>query len=201
MSESVPNNNIQKPKFTVYDMVVVGVMAAVVFVVTMLIKIEIPTPAGPVMLKLANAFVLLAGMLFGGLRGGLAAGIGSALFDLFNPAYIADAPLTLIRFFLMAAICGWICYSGGRKGRSTVWNILGASAGAVFSFLFYFVQSLIKQLIQGQPFDVAFLNILPKLGTSALNTVIAIVIACLIAPICMAALKRVGFYQRMRIGK
>lgn len=191
----------EKEKFTVYDMVIVGVMAAVVFVITMFIKIDIPTPAGPVMLKLANAFVLLAGMLFGGLRGGLAAGIGSAFFDLMNPAYITDAPLTLIRFFLMAAICGWICYAGGRKGSSTPWNILGASAGAVFSFLFYFVQSLIKQLIQGQPIRIAFWNILPKMGTSAINTVIAIVVACVLAPLCMAALKRAGFYRKMHIGK
>ena len=196
MSETVQSKG---KKFTIYDMVVVGVMAAVVFVGTAFIKIDIPTPAGPVMLKLANAFVLLAGMLFGGLRGGLAAGIGSALYDVITPAYITDAPLTLIRFFLMAAICGWICCAARRKGPRVLWNVIGTSAGALFSLAFYFVQSLIKQLIQLQPLDVAVVNILPKMGTSAINTVIAVVVACLIAPLCAAGLHRAGFYQRLHI--
>ena len=65
--------------FSLYDMVVVGVMAAIIFVLTYFVQIPIPTPAGQTMLKSANIFILLAGLLFGGLRGGLAAGIGSIL--------------------------------------------------------------------------------------------------------------------------
>lgn len=190
-----------KAKFTVYDMCVVGVMTAVVFVVTYFIKIPVPTPAGQTMIKLANAFCLLAGMLFGGVRGGLAAGLGSMFYDLFDPIYITDAPLTLIRFFLMGFLCGVICFAGGRRGRDVKWNILGASAGAVFSFLFYFVQSLVKQLLLGQPLDAAFWNVLPKMSASAINTVVAVAVACLIAPVCMAALKRAGFYKKLRIGR
>ena len=84
-------------KITLYDIVVVGVMAAIIFALTYFVRIEIPTPAGPTNLKLANAFILMSGMVFGGLRGGLAGGIGSMLFDLLNPAYIASAPfLSLI---------------------------------------------------------------------------------------------------------
>ncbi len=63
-------------KFSVSDLVVVGLMAAIIFVTTSFIKIQIPTPTGPTMLKVANIICLLAGMLFGGVRGGLAAGIG-----------------------------------------------------------------------------------------------------------------------------
>lgn len=186
-------------RFGIYNMAVVGVMAAVVFVVTYFIKIEIPTPAGPVMLKLANAFCLLAGMLFGGLRGGLAAGIGSMLYDLLDPKYMIDAPFTLIRFFLMAFLCGIICFAGNRKGEKIGWNILGASVGSLFSLAFYFVQSLVKQLIQSQPIDVALMNIAPKMVTSSINVVIAVIISVLIAPLCHQALKKAGIYQR--IGK
>ena len=59
----------------------IGLMAAVVFVVTMFLSIRIPTPTGTTMIKLANAFVLLCGLLLGPVRGGLAAGIGSMIFD------------------------------------------------------------------------------------------------------------------------
>ena len=37
--------------------VMIGLMAAVVFVVTMFLSIRIPTPTGTTMIKLANAFV------------------------------------------------------------------------------------------------------------------------------------------------
>lgn len=186
-----------KLKFTVFDMAVVGVMAAICFVVTYFIKIEIPTPAGPVMIKLANAFCLLAGVLFGGLRGGLAAGIGSMFFDLLDPKYITDAPITLVRFFLVAFICGIICFSKNRSGMSTMRNIIGCSAGALFNVAFYFVQSLIKQLILGQPFSVAFINIIPKMTTSLINAGIAIVVACMLAPIMYSSLKKAGLYKKL----
>lgn len=186
-------------KFTIYDMAVVGVMAAICFVVTYFIKIEFPTPAGPVMLKLANAFCLLAGMLFGGLRGGLAAGIGSMLYDLLDPKYIVDAPFTLIRFFLMAFICGIICFRKSPKSNQIVRNILGTTVGSLFSLAFYFVQSIIKQLLLGQPFEVAVINILPKMGTSLINALLAVVLACVLAPIIKTALKRAGLYQKINV--
>ena len=55
----------QQKKFSTYDLVIVGVMAALVFAATFFLKIgPIPTPVGPTQIKLANALCLLAGMLF-----------------------------------------------------------------------------------------------------------------------------------------
>lgn len=51
-------------------MVAIGLMAAVVFVVTMYLSIRIPTPTGTTMIKLANAFILLCGLLIGPVCGG-----------------------------------------------------------------------------------------------------------------------------------
>lgn len=102
-------------KFSVYDLVIVGVMAAIIFVLTYFIKIKIPTPAGETMLKVANAFCLLAGILFGGLRGGLAAGIGSMFYDLLDPTYITSAPTTFLKFFLMALFCGLVAKAMRKK--------------------------------------------------------------------------------------
>ena len=53
----------KKKVFSLYDIVMIGLMAAVVFVVTMFLSIRIPTPTGTTMIKLANAFVLLCGLL------------------------------------------------------------------------------------------------------------------------------------------
>ena len=56
-------NGKKKPLFGLYDIVMVGVMAAIVFVLTYFVKIQIPTPTGPVMFKTANIFILLSGLL------------------------------------------------------------------------------------------------------------------------------------------
>ena len=45
--------------------------------------------------------VLLCGLLLGPVRGGLAAGIGSMIFDLMTPEYAPEAWITFLRFFLM----------------------------------------------------------------------------------------------------
>lgn len=73
---------MKNSRFTLYRIVIIGLMAAMVFVCTMFLGIRIPTPTGTTQLKTANAICLLTGLLFGGWTGGLAAGIGSALFDL-----------------------------------------------------------------------------------------------------------------------
>ena len=80
-----------KRKITLYDIVAVGLLAAFVFIATFFFKIKIPTPGGSTMVKLGNGICLLAGTLLGGWRGGLAAGIGCALFDLTDPEYAPTA--------------------------------------------------------------------------------------------------------------
>ena len=156
-------------KFSVSDLVVVGLMAAIIFVTTSFIKIQIPTPTGPTMLKVANIICLLSGMLFGGVRGGLAAGIGSFLFDLTNPAFVSGAPFTLINFFLMAFVCGVISTHGKHIGKEILFNIFGAAVIATA----------------------------PKMITSSINSLIAIVGACLLAPLFAKALKSTRLYQNI----
>lgn len=117
----------KKKAFSLYDIVMIGLMAAVVFVVTMFLSIRIPTPTGTTMIKLANAFVLLCGLLLGPVRGGLAAGIGSMIFDLMTPEYAPEAWITFLRFFLMAWLCGVIAYAvplPQRSLRATSWRAL-----------------------------------------------------------------------------
>lgn len=117
----------KKKAFSLYDIVMIGLMAAVVFVVTMFLSIRIPTPTGTTMIKLANAFVLLCGLLLGPVRGGLAAGIGSMIFDLMTPEYAPEAWITFLRFFLMAWLCGVIAYAGAAAAknlRATSWRAL-----------------------------------------------------------------------------
>jgi uncharacterized membrane protein len=101
-------------KITVYDIVLIGLMAALVFVGTYL-HIDIPMPIGKTMIHFGNIFCLLAGMLLGGVRGGLAAGIGSMFYDIMDPAYISECWITFINKFMMAFVCGVIVSYGTKQ--------------------------------------------------------------------------------------
>ena len=102
---------------TLHKMVFTGMMAAFVFVATYFLKIHIPTPAGPTMLKTGNILCLLGGLLFGPVCGGLAAGIGSGLYDLTDPAFASGAPITFALFFMMGFLSGLISHLGGADGK------------------------------------------------------------------------------------
>lgn len=192
-------NGKKKPLFGLYDIVMVGVMAAIVFVLTYFVKIQIPTPTGPVMFKTANIFILLSGLLLGGVRGGLAAGIGSMIYDLLDPAYVTESWVTFIRFFLVAFICGVIAYARKSNGENKVQNIIAAAVGAFSSVALYAVQCVAKLMITGSSFSAAFFASLPKLSVSAINAVIALVFAVILVFPLRAALKRAGVYQKLSL--
>ena len=182
-----------------YGMIFTGVMAAMVFVTTAFLKIEIPTPTGPTMLKVGNIVCLLSGLLFGGVYGGLASGIGSALYDLTNPAYAPEAWVTLIRFFLTGFICGLIAHGFGKNGQSTKVNILAATLASLFNWLFYIVKSVGVLMLAGSEFYPALIANSAKMITSGVNAIISVVFAVLLARPLLLALRKAGMLAR--IGK
>ena len=187
--EVIIMSQAEKTRSLTYDIVIVGVMAVV--------KIgPIPTPAGPTQIKLGNAFCLLAGMLFGGIRGGLAAGIGSALFDLTNPAFVSSAPFTLVFFFMMGFVSGVVSHLGGRQGRSVSWNIAGAVLGAASYLVLYLGKSMIVLMMAGSDIRAAAIACSTKFITSGINAVIAIVISVPLALICRKALEKAGLGKK-----
>ncbi|MDO5142565.1 MAG: ECF transporter S component [Eubacteriales bacterium] len=185
-------------KLGLYDVVAVGLMAAVVFVVTMFLSIRIPTPTGTTMIKLANAFVLLCGLLLGPVRGGLAAGFGSMLFDLMTPEYAPEAWLTFIRFFLMAWLCGLIAHAGATGARRFARELTACIVAAVFSAVFYLCKGVVTLMLGGSAFAPAFMSNLPKLLTSPPNTIIAVVVAMALYPALRKALDATPFGVRLR---
>ena len=110
------------------------------FVATFL-HIDIPTPLGKTMIHLGNVMCLLSGMILGPLKGGLSAGLGSAVYDLFDPAYIAESPITFLMKFAMGATCGAIAKRGGTGSRA---------AGAVVGAGLYVVDVYKRQRLDGE---------------------------------------------------
>ena len=100
----------KKTFFTVRNLALIGVLAAIVFVLTKFISIPIPSPLGKTALSVGNAMCVLSALLFGPAVGGLAAGIGNALVDLTDPAWAPEFWITFINKFLMAFIAGVIMH-------------------------------------------------------------------------------------------
>lgn len=187
----------EKKKISIYDVVAVAIMAAVVFVVTMFLSIRIPTPTGTTMIKLANAFILMAGILLGGWRGGLASGFGSMFFDLMTPEYVPEAWITFLRFFLMAYICGAIAHAGGAVGRRNGRNLAASIVAALFSSVFYTAKNVIVLMAAGSAFGPAFVANIPKLAASLPNVVIAVAVTTVLTPVLRHALAATNFYRQI----
>lgn len=189
---------MKNSRFTLYRIVIIGLMAAMVFVCTMFLGIRIPTPTGTTQLKTANAICLLTGLLFGGWTGGLAAGIGSALFDLTYPEWGAGAWLTFIFFFAMGAICGGIAHAGGAAGKNKAHNWVAAICGAVGYWLLYIGKSIVVLCLGGSVFSAAFIATVPKMLTGGINAVFAIVVSNLLAALLRPKLESAGIYEALK---
>lgn len=189
---------MKNSRFTLYRIVIIGLMAAMVFVCTMFLGIRIPTPTGTTQLKTANAICLLTGLLFGGWTGGLAAGIGSALFDLTYPEWAAGAWLTFIFFFAMGAICGDIAHAGGAAGKNKARNWVAAICGAVGYWLLYIGKSIVVLCLGGSVFSAAFIATVPKMLTGGINAVFAIVVSNLLAALLRPKLESAGIYEALK---
>lgn len=189
---------MKNSRFTLYRIVIIGLMAAMVFVCTMFLGIRIPTPTGTTQLKTANAICLLTGLLFGGWTGGLAAGIGSTLFDLTYPEWAAGAWLTFIFFFAMGAICGGIAHAGGAAGKNKARNWVAAICGAVGYWLLYIGKSIVVLCLGGSVFSAAFIATVPKMLTGGINAVFAIVVSNLLAALLRPKLESAGIYEALK---
>lgn len=183
---------MEKKKISVYYIAMVAVFAALAFVASM-ISIPIPVAIGDVTrIHLGNIFCLLSGFILGPVGGGLAAGIGSALYDLTNPAYIASAPFTFLFKFLLAAVCGWVAYAKGNKGENHRLNILAAIAGSVTYMILYLGKSFVQGMLLGSELGAVLTAVATKFAASGVNAIIAVVVS---VPLCAAirlALKKSG---------
>lgn len=171
-----------KRKVSVREITIVGLMAAIVYVASAFLQFPIPTVIGNTRLHMGNVMCLLSGLLLGPVWGGLSAGIGSAFFDLTNPAYITSAPFTFVFKFLMAWICGTIY--GKRKGNMVLLSSIASVAGAVSYVVLYLAKSFFESYVFLQlPFEAVFLSVVQKGIVSLINGIVAVIVA---VPLSMA---------------
>ena len=183
---------MKNKKFTVKDLAMIGVMAAIVFVGNQLQLPKIPTPLGPTRIHLGNVMCILGGLLFGAVPGGLAAGIGGAIYDLLDPFYAKEFWITFILKFAMGYIAGLL--ASGKKTKLKV--IVAAVIGAVSYVILYLGKTFITQyLILGNPWETVLGVLITKGTASLINALLAMVVSVLLYYMIEPALKRSGILE------
>ena len=184
----------KKPYFTTYRVVFIAVMAAIVYVLTLL---RFPLLGSKV--HFANAMCLLSGLLFGPVCGGLAAGLGSALNDALAGGYdFIQCLITFVSKFAMAAICALIAgkAAGGEKQHLRV--VLGSIVGALSYVALYMLKTFIYQrFVYGNPPDAVLAAMAGKLPASMINAVFAMIVAPLLFAAVLPPLKRARLLEKL----
>lgn len=183
-----------KKNSKIFKIAAASVFAALVLV-SSYISIPIPVSIGDVSrIHLGNIFCLLAGLVLGPVGGGLAAGIGSGLYDMLNPVYIASAPFTFVFKFIMAFIAGLICKKMGDQNKKhtglLIVNILACALGEIAYIILYLAKTFVTGILEGSAAGAMVPALITKLGTSSINAVIAIICAVALYQGIMAALRK-----------
>lgn len=175
-------------KLTTKKLAYIGLFTALVYVSNYL-QIPFVTPFGNTRFHLGNVLCLLSGLILGPGFGGLAAGLGSALFDLFDPVYITSAPTTFINKFLLAAVAGWVFYKkDGEIQKSRI--LLGSILGQLTYIILYLGKTFIKNYyILGLTRQATMVEIAQKAGVSFTNGVISVIFASILAIPLLKAIK------------
>lgn len=172
-----------------YRLVFTAVMAAIVWVVTLL-----KFPLFGSNMHFGNAMCLLGGLLFGPVTGGLSAGIGSMLYDAISGGYSIDqALITLVSKGLMGAVAGLIAHWGGHSGEKRVRNVVGSVCGALTYVCLYMLKTLVYQhFVYGNTWQATYIAMGAKLPASLINAAVAVVVAPILAAAIRPALARGG---------
>lgn len=172
--------------------IVLTALLAALTVVGSALRITLPLEIGDTTsFHLGNIVCALSGILLGPWLGGLAAGLGSALYDiLFYPAYIDECWITFLTKGAYALVAGWIAWRGK---PCAYWKAtLATAAGAVTYAALYLLKSYFYKglLIQGLTHQVAMIAVVSKLPATIFNAVVAIVFAPILAVALQKALER-----------
>ena len=180
-----------KQTLSTKKLVLTGVLAALTCVGSAL-RITVPLDiAGTTSFHLGNILCALSGILLGPWLGGLAAGLGSAIYDMFNPLYISECWMTFLMKFAYGLAAGLVI-----RCRKEDWGyarvLLATAAGAAAYAALYLTKSYYYSglLVNGLTPDAAWVTVIGKLPATTFNAVVAILIAPILATAIRTALHR-----------
>ena len=178
-----------KQKISTKRLVLTARLAALV-VVGCALRITIPIDiGGNTAFHLGNIMCALSGILLGPWLGGLAAGLGSMIYDMFNPIYISECWITFLSKGAYGVVTGLVIL-----GFKKEWNhgiaALATTAGAVTYGVLYLLKPYLKSvLVKGYAAEAAWLAVVAKLPATVFNAVVAVIFAPILAVVIRKALR------------
>ncbi len=172
--------------------IVLTALLAALTVAGSALRVTLPLEiAGTTSFHLGNILCALSGILLGPWLGGLAAGLGSAIYDMLNPLYISEAWITFLFKGAYGLAAGLVAHTGCRKW-GTVRCTLAASAGAVTYALLYLAKSYFYngRILSGLTPEAAMLAVASKIPATIFNAAVAVIFAPMLALAIRKALEQ-----------
>lgn len=182
----------KKTTLTTKTIVLTALLAALT-VVGSALRITLPINIGGdnASFHLGNILCALSGILLGPGLGALAAGLGSAIYDMLNPMYISEAWIT----FLMKAaygLCAGLIIRCGKERWGYIRAVLASLTGALVYAALYLAKSYFYSgmLIHGWTAEASMLSVIGKLPATAFNAAVAVIFAPILAISIRTALEK-----------
>lgn len=171
--------------------IVLAALMAALTVVGSALRITLPVSVmGTTAFHLGNIFCALSGILLGPGLGGIAAGLGSAIYDMFNPMYIAESWLTFLMKGAYGLVTGLIVWKG-KQSFSYARTTVATTAGAVTYAALYLAKNYLKGIwVKGLAPMASAIALIDKVPATIFNAVVAIIFAPLLANAIRSALER-----------
>lgn len=187
-----------------YKTVLVGLFAALSYVVFTFLQIKIPLPGGDATsIHLGNAVCVIGALLLGGFYGGLGGAIGMTIGDIFDPIYIVYAPKTLILKLCIGLITGVVAHklfhiSTETDNKKLLKNVtIASAAGLLFNVIFDpLVGYFYKLLILGKP--AAELTLAWNVASTTINAVVSLVLSVGVYMALRPGLKKAGYFIEVK---
>lgn len=157
---------------------VTAMMAALVALSSKL-DIRIPAIVGVTRFHLGNVMCALSGILLGPWWGFAAAGVGSMFFDLFDPMYITETPITLVTKGIYGMVAGLLFVYVFKRRSNYVSEFTSSLCAALAYICLYLTKTFFYNgmLLNGLTPDAAWLAVLQKVPASLFNGAVAVIFA------------------------
>ena len=172
--------------------IVLAALMAALTIVGSAIRITMPIDiAGTTSFHLGNILCALSGILLGPWLGGLAAGLGSFLYDMTNPMYVSEAWITFLMKGAYGLFPGLVMLLW-KNNWGYIKAGIAASSGAVayaagYLFKTYFWKGIIEK---GLTHEAAMIGVVGKIPATIFNAVVAIIFAPILAVAIRKALEK-----------
>lgn len=187
---------MNKNRISIYRIASIGVLSAMVFAANFF-----SIPIGDISrIHFGNVFCVLSGLLLGPLSGGLCAGFGGFFYDLFNPLYAAEAPVTFILKFVLGFVAGAISHPKSGATAGPLRNCLAAVCGSLSYVAVYLLKNFIYEYcLLRNPVETVTAKLAIKAVSSLTNGFIAVAVAIILLPVFLKAMKTSGIYDKLFI--